>query len=192
MPSLRPPFIRNHFYHFYNRGFERAPIFRGQENYIFVLNKIKQYCQNFELSTIAYCLLPNHYHILVRQDGDYEARLLPQRVFNSYSKAFNKRYNRSGTLFQGPYKVVLIKDEFQLLHVCRYIHANPVKHGLVEELSEWQYSNYLEWIRRRNGTLVEHSFVEDYFPTPKSYTDFVLDYLNTKFLPVGVKNYLTM
>jgi putative transposase len=101
MPQPRPAYLPGQFYHFYNRGCRRLPIFREAENYLFVLRKIKKYTQEFDLKLIAYCLMPNHYHFLVQQAGKSAAGLLPQRVFNSYSKAFNKRYQHSGTLFEG-------------------------------------------------------------------------------------------
>lgn len=121
--------------------------------------------------------MPNHYHLLVRQDGEQAAGLLPQRVFNSYSKAYNKRYGHSGTLFEGPYKAHQIERDDHLLHLCRYIHSNPVKHGLVSRPGEWPYSNYPEWIGLRSGKLVDRAFVETHFPSPADYQEFVCDYL---------------
>ena len=138
-----------------------------------VLRKVKAYCRSLTLVPIAYCLMPNHYHFLIRQDGEHPAGLLPQRVFNSYSKAYNKRYEHSGTLFEGNYKVILVESEAHLLHLCRYIHANPVKHGLVADAAEWPYSNYLEWIGERDGTLVDRDFVQDRFPLAQDYREFV-------------------
>jgi putative transposase len=114
---------------------------------------------------------------LIRQDGDARASLLPQRIFNSYSKAYNRRYDHSGTLFEGHYKVKLVESETQLLNLCRYIHANPVLHGIVQRLEDWPYSNYLEWIGARDGTLVDRDFIEIYFETPAAYRAYVGDYL---------------
>jgi REP element-mobilizing transposase RayT len=127
--------------------------------------------------TKLYCLLPNHYHLLVHQNGEHPAGLLPQRVFNSYTKAYNKRYDHSGTLFEGPYKALQIERDDHLLHLCRYIHANPVKHGLVSQLEEWPYTNYPEWVGLRSGKLVDCAFVEAHFPSPADYQAFVHDYL---------------
>ena len=108
---------------------------------------------------------------------------MPQRVYNSYSKAYNKRYGHSGTLFQGSYRVLPVEAEGYLLHLCRYIHANPVLHGLVDDLADWPYSNYLEWIGEREGTLVDHDFVRTHLPQPQSYHAFVADYLADRRLP---------
>ncbi|MBI1806820.1 MAG: hypothetical protein HYR76_07210 [Ignavibacteria bacterium] len=94
----------------------------------------------------------------------------------SYSKAFNKRYGRTGTLFEGPFKSVHVDKEQYLVHCCRYIHRNPLVAGLVEKLEEWKYSNYLEWIGCRDDVLIDREFVKEYFATPDEYKKFVLDY----------------
>lgn len=174
MPKPRPEFQPGRFYHIYNRGAHRVSIFRNPANYYFVLGKMRRYVKELELTLIVYCLMPNHYHYLIRQDGDQRAGLLPQRVFNSYSKAYNKRYGHSGTLFEDNYKIIPVLEETYLLHLCRYIHANPVKHGLVARVEDWPYSNYLEWVGQRHGTLVDRDFVQTYFPDPDAYREFVL------------------
>ena len=178
------------YYHIYNRGVLRGTIFREPENYLFVIGRIKRYARQFSLSVIAYCLMPNHYHMLVRQDGEAAAGLLPQRVFNSYTKAYNKRYEQSGTLFEHRYQAKVIKNNKHLWHLCRYIHANPVKSGLVADPSDWPYSNYLEWVGERTGTLVDEDFISTQFPDMASYKDFVFDYLHTRDLPEDVQIYL--
>ena len=83
------------YYHMYNRGARRKSIFFEQDNYLMVIRNFKKYCLEFDLTIIAYCLMPNHYHILARQNGDHRAGLLPQRSFLSYTQAFNKRYNEA-------------------------------------------------------------------------------------------------
>jgi putative transposase len=103
--------------------------------------------------------------------------------FNSYTKAYNKRYSRSGTLFQGPDKVAHVSEQAYLLHLCRYIQANPVKDGLVVEPDDWPYSNYVEWVGLRSGTLVDRDFAREHFPTPESYRAFVFDYIRERELP---------
>lgn len=76
-----------------------------------------------------------------------------------------------------------------LLHLCRYIHGNPVKDGLVSDPADWPYSNYLEWIGERDGTLWDMDFVRENFPTPGLYRDFVMDYLRGRDLPPEIKPY---
>ncbi len=132
---------------------------------------------------IAYCLLPNHYHLLVRQQRDVPAELLPQRVFNSYTKAYDNRYEHRGTLFEGRYKVVHVVSDSHLRHLCRYIHNNPVKDIIVDNLVDWPFSNYPEWIGLRQGTMVDFEFIEAFFENGSTYREFVDDYLTIHQLP---------
>jgi putative transposase len=131
MPPRMISFTQGHFYHIYNRGSACQPIFFEEENYLYLLRLVKKYALVTGITVIAYCLMPNHYHFLVRQDSDNPAGLLFQRVFNAYTKANNKKYNRSGTLFQGRYRCILLVKTSHLFQLCRYIHANPVKAGMV-------------------------------------------------------------
>ena len=128
-------------YHIYNRGARQVTIFREPTNYLFTISKLKEYSQTKQIRVIAYCLMPNHYHLLVRQNSEEPAGDLPQFVFNSYSKAYNKMYSHSGTLFEGRFRAKAIQTTSHLLHLCRYIHGNPVKDGLVAEPGDWHYSN---------------------------------------------------
>ncbi|RME60258.1 MAG: transposase [Caldilineae bacterium] len=179
------------YYHMFNRGAARQSIFRDDDNYLFVLRRMKQYAAELNVKVIAYCLMPNHYHWLVRQDGPEAAGLLPQRVFNSYTKAFNKRYNRTGTLFETRFKCKLVDNDVYLKHLCRYIHANPVRDGFAAAPELWPYSNYLEWIGERPGKLFDPAFVERHFPQRESYREFVYDYLSgSSQLPEQLLAYL--
>ena len=190
MRLKRSDYQPGHYYHIYNRGAHRLSIFREPDNYLFVLGKMKYFAQKLAITIIAYCLLPNHYHFLLRQDGNHPASLLPQRVYNSYVKAYNKRYQHSGTLFEGNFKPKPVCNNNYLLHLCRYIHANPVKHGLVRRLEDWPYSNYQEWIGVRSGTLVDRDFVQDFFLESQQYVEFVEDYLRDRtILPEELKGY---
>jgi len=129
---------------------------------------------DYPLSVIAYCLMPNHYHFLLRPEEDGALSRFIQRLFNSYTQAFNKQQGRSGTLFEGRAKSILVDTDEYVLHLCRYIHLNPVKAGLVAYPGEWPYSNYLEWVEQRDGTLVDRVFVRGYFPTATDYEAFVM------------------
>ena len=108
----------------------------------------------------------------------------------SYTKAINKRFQRAGVLFQGQFQAKPILTSSYLLNLCRYIHGNPVKDGLVAEISQWPYSNYLEWIGIRNGKLVDKAFIQENFDTPEEYRTFVLEYLRTRQLPEDIQRYL--
>ena len=169
-------FVQGHYYHIYNRGANRQPIFRTRDNYLFLLRRVKKYGAHFEILVIAYCLMPNHYHFLLRQDGPHPISAFVQAVFNSYTKAFNKMFDRSGTLFEGPFRAIMVAQDEYLVHLCRYIHRNPLEAGLVDHPARWEFSNYREWVGERNGTLVDRALVREWFPSPGEYEQFVMEY----------------
>ncbi len=191
MPYRKAQFEQGEYYHLYNRAAGREVLFRESDNYVFVLRKVKRYAAQYRVAVVAYCLMANQYHLLVRQDGSMPAGLLPQPVFNSYTKAFNKRYEHSGTLFEGRFEAAHVDREPYLIHLCRYIHGNPVKAGLIRDSAEWPHSNFLEWVGGRKGTLVDQAFVREYFPAGVDYRRFVEDYLaGLAELPRGIEAYL--
>jgi REP element-mobilizing transposase RayT len=183
MPKQRPPYLPGHYYHFYNRGRSRLSIFHERSDYVFLLRHLKTYLELLELTAVSYCLLPNHYHFLVRQDGATAAGLLMQRLFNRYAKHYNHKYTHSGTIFEGDYKVQPVHNPNYLVHLCRYIHANPVTHGIVPHIEQWHYSNYPEWVGVRDGTLVDRTFIHDYFGSTCEYEAFVAEYVAYRRLP---------
>ncbi len=191
MPRRKLQFVQGQYYHIYNRGAGRQSIFREDKNYFFLLELLKKIATACDISVIAYCLLPNHYHWLIRQNGTMGADKLVARVFGSYSQAFNNTYNRSGTLFEGTFHAILVESDEYLRHLSRYIHANPVRHGLALSPDLWPYSNYLEWIGKRPGKLVDRVFVATHFPDPGQYEAYVLSYLTGQVaLPPGLRAYL--
>jgi len=169
----RIPFVQGCYYHIYNRGAGRQTIFREERNYLYVLRLLKAVAGECDVAVIAYSLLPNHYHWLLRQDGEMPIGKVPTRVLGSYAQAFNRAYERTGTLFEGPYKVLRVETDAHFMNLCSYIHLNAVHHGLVDAPDEWPYSNYLEWIDRRPGTLVDRELLRQYFAAPQAYEDFV-------------------
>jgi len=147
------------FYHIYNRGINGEIIFKTAKNYLFFLNKLKEYLSNV-CDIYAYCLMPNHFHLLVRiknnkylseitnhQNKELEKGLHASqnifskqfaKVFNSYSQAFNKENNRHGSLIESPFKRKLITSEDYLRKCIIYIHQNP-SHG---DFKNYKYSSY--------------------------------------------------
>ena len=113
-----------------------------------------------------------------------------KRLLISYTKAINKRFSRVGSLFQGAFRAKAITDSRTLLQVCVYIHANPVKDGLVSDPCDWPYSNYPEWIGERDGTLVDREFIRSEFAEPAEYRQLVCNYLKAGSMPGPVCNHL--
>jgi putative transposase len=209
MPQRSVPFLPDHYYHFYNRGINREAIFFERENYLFFLRGLKKYLGQY-LEILAYCLMPNHYHILVRvrswisqaitcQKSEVEedfgcfknldvSRAM-QKFLISYTKAINKRYGRVGPLFQGQFQAKLIESDAHLLQVCAYIHANPVKAGLVLRPEEWEFSNYLEWMNLRNGSLFNPKFVDELFGSCKEYRNYLMDTIEAGKIPEEMRTF---
>lgn len=173
MPIRETQFVPGCYYHLYNRGADRRTLFTQAEDYEAYLRRLKERAVKFQVVVIAYCLMPNHYHLLVRQDGEVAAGKVAQLVSNGYAQWFNRRYEHSGTLFEARYKSLHVGRDEYLRHLCRYIHLNPVRHGFVAQPSQWAYSNYLEWTGQRRGSLIDRSFVAAWFPQPHSYAEFV-------------------
>jgi REP element-mobilizing transposase RayT len=186
-------------YHIYNRGNNRERIFFEPDNYVYFLKKIREYLVPVA-DVLVYCLMPTHYHIVVRVKSQTSEVFETSEVLGvsnammklsvSYTKAINKRFQRVGVLFQGQFQAKPILTSEYLLNLCRYIHGNPVKDGIVADITQWQYSNYLEWIGERDGKLVDKAFVQDNFDTPEEYRKFVLEYLGSRQLPEDVQHYL--
>jgi putative transposase len=165
--------IAGHYYHIYNRGVERRNIFVSGENYFFLLRRMKEYLSAYPVALIAYCLMPNHYHLLLYAEQDGAPGHFLQRLFNSYSQAFNLQNKRKGTLFEGRAKSKMIFENDYLFHLTRYIHLNPVRAGLVAKPEEWIFSNYREFTGSRKGLLFDAEFLETQFGTPQEYQAFV-------------------
>jgi hypothetical protein len=149
--------------------------------------------------------MPTHYHILVRvkqtqtseppKNGETsevskQVSLAMQKFLISYTKAINKRFERVGALFQGQFQAKPVQNTHHLLNLCVYIHVNPVKDGLVADPTDWVYSNYLDWLGQRNGTLVDREFIQEHFGSPTEYQDLVKHFVKTRYLPDDVRTYL--
>jgi len=154
MPEPIPLHI-GQFYHIYNRGNNREDIFREERNYRYFMQLYAHHVEPVA-DTYAYCLMRNHFHLLVRIKDDEDLtglanlsglqRATPSRafsnLFNAYAKAINITYNRSGALFQRPFGRILVASDAYFLQLVAYIHHNPQKHGFVQDFRTWPYSSY--------------------------------------------------
>jgi len=175
VPYRDVEFRADHYYHLYNRGHNKQTIFFERENYLFFLRRLRKYLVPDVFELVAYCLMPNHYHFLIHlKMDDLSARMQPFAL--SYTKAINKRYDRKGGLFQGPFRATLVETDEYLLHLSRYIHLNPVTAGLVAKAEDWEFSSYRDYIGLRSGTLPTPDIVLAHFPSPAAYQAFVEAY----------------
>lgn len=157
-------FQTNSLFHIYNRGNNKQTIFFERENYIYFLFKIRKYllphCQIF-----AYCLMPNHFHLLIYADertikttkiGNKDVNVLSygfQNLLSSYTKAINKKYERTGSLFTQNTKAKILAPIPDGYICFKYIHQNPLKANLVKDIKDWEFSSYPDYAGLRNGSM---------------------------------------
>lgn len=198
MPSRIFPFANGYFYHVYNRGSEKRLIFgsrRDYQRFIKILNyyqylgpkpKFSHFSQfqSFKpdssrriVDIISYCLMPNHFHLLLKQLVDGGITEFVSKVSNSYTKYYNTKYNRVGPLFQGEFKSVLVEKDEQLTHLSRYIHLNPKVSLLVKDLESYEWSSYKEYLGQNNGFCVKENIL-GFFKNSQAYKQFVLDQID--------------
>lgn len=196
MPSRIFPFVNGHFYHIYNRGVEKRVIFEKNWDYSRLIKTIRYYqlvgpkpkLSRFLMGSlfkpdtnkkiveiICYCLMPNHFHFLIKQLKDGGITEFISKLSNSYTKYYNVKYNRVGPLLQGEFKAVLIESDEQLIHVFRYIHLNPIASFLVKDLNQYRWSSYKEYTENDTNAMCNKETILSFFKTPKDCEKFVLD-----------------
>jgi putative transposase len=187
MPSKNvvKSFCEQSFYHVYNRGVNKCAIFLDDVDYRVFLNLIKRFLGNkasvdnigrsykwygdrVELS--AYCLMPNHFHLLLYQYDAQAITELMRSIITSYVMYFNKRYGRIGPLFQQRFKASSILDDQYLQHISRYIHLNPSNYH------DWQWSSLKYYTNNYYADWLKPDRIVDLFGSRDVYQDFVADY----------------
>lgn len=169
-------FEKEKYYHLYNRTNNNELLFRDDDNYTFFLQKYHTHLSPF-VATIAYCLMPTHFHFLIRceTDGPYVLSKNIAILLRSYTRAINKRYNRHGNLFQQNTKCKEITDESYLLTLVHYIHQNPIRARISMKLDDWRFSSYKDIVETSREWYGGKDFVLQYF---QSVDDFVFSSKN--------------
>ncbi|MDP2632892.1 MAG: transposase [Candidatus Curtissbacteria bacterium] len=186
---------------------EKRDIFLDEQDYKVFLHFLKRYLTEAprspdrispgwktdlfdKLNLISYCLMPNHFHLLIKQSTKEAITDFMRALSNSYVRYFNEKYERVGALFQGKFKAVLIESDIYLLHLSRYIHLNPLevrpadRSDLSRFLDDFSYSSYGEYIGQRKTEWIHPEEILSFFKTSKhgnlkdflSYQNFVEDY----------------
>jgi len=177
MPRRQTEFLADHYYHVYNRGVGGETLFPELENYRYLIRLLLRNARRYAVSVIAYCLMPNHYHLLLKPERDDGVGHLMRSLASSYSQALNLRLQRQGPLFQGRFRAIWIDRDEYLTHVARYIHANPVVAGLVAQAEAWPYSDYTRHIAITDPAQGDQGLVPVWFLTGAAYREFVEDYV---------------
>ena len=200
-------YVENGYYHVYNRGVEKRTIFEDEQDHKVFLKYLKEYLsappdtttlrkpitvqgasfkgiprqrKNYqkEIELIAYCLMPNHFHLLLKQNSKNSMEKFMRSLATRYSMYFNRKNDRVGKLFQGHYKASLILEDPYLLHLTRYIHLNPLDY--TEDLGG-AYSSYGDYLGLRNTIWIKPDIILSFFNQKtipeiekvNSYRDFV-------------------
>lgn len=202
MPKRKEILTTGEYYHIYNRGVEKRPIYESVRGYQRFKDMIHFYIRDHDyqfskltieerneiiqkqkgealIEIVCYILMPNHYHLLLKQGMEKGISRYIQTVANGYAKYFNTRHERVGPLFQGKFQAVRLEDDAQLLHLSRYIHLNPVIAGLVVKPEDYPWSSYLEYLEQTNG-FCKKDIVLGHFKKQGSYQEFVEDYSDYK------------
>lgn len=181
-------FTAQGFYHIYNRGHNKQTIFYDAKDYRRYIKRLGEYINKHKITLLAYCLMPNHLHLLLRQDSDELIDKFIHRLHTAYTMYFNKKYEKVGAVFQGRFKAKLIDTDEYLLHVSRYIHINPVElfyaqgPALRSDLMDYPWSSYGEYVESRLKPLCNPSIILNYFSKSPlrgktTYRSFVEEYL---------------
>lgn len=180
--SIRNEVIEpDHFYHIFNRGNNKQPVFYDDDNYIYFIKKLIEYL-NPVVDVYAYCLMPNHFHLLIKVKSEIELENFSQvasqnkistnglhakdkivskqfaKLLNAYTQAFNKRTNRTGSLFDSPFKRKRIDSEAYLRNSIVYIHQNP--YNLVDNFRMYKYSSYSSILSKYFTNLKRQDVIE--------------------------------
>ena len=222
MPSKRPPLVAGEIYHIVIRAIEGLKLFRDEKDYFRMIHDLfefndqdptswnyRQNYQNYEkrsrsikkrkllVEILAFCLMPNHIHLLLRQLNDGGISNFMRKLGAGYSGYYNKKHKRSGHLFDGRYKLVHIKNDKQLMTVFVYIHTNPVaiivpgwkekgiKIGDFQKVSkfleEYRWSSYLDYLENKNfPSLTSREFLTELMGSNQDCQKFVSDWLQSK------------
>lgn len=194
-------FFPGHTYHIYNQGNNRDKVFHNRSDYLLFINKIRkaflQHC-----NVLAWCLMPNHFHILVQIKQDYELDYLPNdqtkklnainsnigSMLSSYTQIINTKMGRTGSLFRKRTKAKSLSEmKGNINHGINcflYIHQNPIRAGLVEKLEDWEFSSFKDYTDLRNGNLCNQKLSRELFKLPSDPEEFYE--LSYRTIPDGV------
>lgn len=164
-------YLENGYYHIYNRGVEKHPIYLDNQDYQVFLKQLQRYLDPTiekphslasEIYLLAFVLMPNHFHLLVKQTQRDSITKLLRAICSNYVSYFNKKYHRVGPLFQGRFKGILILEENYFLHLSRYIHLNPGSDPIF-----YPYSSYCYYINKTPPAWIRPDDILAYFKTAR-------------------------
>jgi putative transposase len=161
-------------YHVIVRGNQGRKTFRRDEDYKAYLDRLEKYRGRFRVRIYAYCLMPNHVHLLLETGTTPLAKFM-QGLQQSYTQYFNRGYRKVGHLFQGRYKAIICEKDKYLLSLIRYIHLNPVRAGLSKRAERYAYSGHASYLMNGTPKVIEAGPILRLLGGKKAYERFVLE-----------------
>ncbi|MDD4689882.1 MAG: transposase [Eubacteriales bacterium] len=152
MMVSRPPRILSEtgLYHIVFRGINRQNLFEEEQDYKKMLEILRDIKSAYEIEIYAYCLMTNHVHLFVKEKEIGDIKIIMHKILTRYVMWYNRKYQRSGSLIGNRYKSEPIEDEAYYLTLMRYIHQNPLKAGMVNDVEEYIWSSYNDYINMKN------------------------------------------
>ena len=166
-------------YHVMNRGRRGESVFLEKRDYSIFVELLKEVVDMYKVRVAAYCLIPNHYHLLIQTPGGDLARCM-KHLNGIYTQRFNRAHHYDGQLFRGRYKSILVDADSYLLELVRYIHRNPLEAGLVKELHRYAWSSHKGYLSdAKKWNWLHKSFILSLFARDKrerinTYKRFIL------------------
>ncbi len=170
----------NCFYHITSRGDDRKKIFLSGTDYEKFLEYLEIAKDRFRFHLYAYCLMGNHYHLFIETLQPNLSKIM-QYINTSYTVYYNKKRKKTGHLFQGRYKSIMVDEDSYFLELTRYIHLNPVKAKIISLPQEYKWSSYKGYLKEKDDKYINYSEIKSYLGMSRSeYRDFVLSGINKK------------
>ncbi|MDD3840137.1 MAG: transposase [Clostridia bacterium] len=172
MPRKAREISPTDFYHVMMRGINKEKIFPGKKYKGMFLEIIQDVLTNTYIQIVAYCVMDNHIHLVLKGKINDISKAL-KKVNTRYAMRYNNDFDRVGHVFQGRYKSEIIKDTTHLLQAIRYVHANPIKAGLIGDIDKYSWSSYKEYLE--DVTIINseaREFILDIFNGEESYKNF--------------------
>ena len=195
MTPRKIPLANGEYYHIFNRGVGRMPLFLAKKDYsrftkTFLYYQLQGPKPRFSIfnpdstnldpsqrivEIVAYCLMPNHFHFLLKQNEDNGIFEFISKLSNSFAKYFNIKNRRKGPLLESEFQSVHIETDEQLTHLSRYIHLNPLVRFIVQRLEDHPWSSYKEYLKIIPTNTCSKEIILDQFKSLENYKRFVLD-----------------
>ena len=176
MPERQQQFVAGEYYHVYNRGAIRQALFHRPDAYYSFLTYMTRYAEKYKVTIVAVCLMPNHFHLLIRVEEGGDVSAFMCRLCHAYSRRLNKMLDRSGTAFQGRFNAKWVEDDAYFHQLCLYILANPVKAGLVEHPLHWQFSSFAETVAKTTNPMYNVEPIINAFGSRSAFEQEVVRY----------------